>query len=153
MSQYFVFLNKKKQGPYTISELENMDISSNTLIWTKGMDDWTKASEYDELSELLQSLPPPIPQKEYSFLTYLKKNFKYVILSGVVCFILLLLIMEHFYDYLVENVYGGYQSENFQTNHSRISDEIFAYEEMLVTFIIIVGIVIVPIFYFIKKKK
>lgn len=55
----FYIVNKNlKQGPYTVEELPNKDITANTMVWSVGFSSWKKAKDIPELSKLLSNLPP-----------------------------------------------------------------------------------------------
>ena len=62
---YNIAVNGSSEGPYEISILEMMandgKITPETLVWKKGMAEWKKAGEIDEL-KILFSEVPPIPQ-------------------------------------------------------------------------------------------
>ncbi len=62
MKKYFYSEGTIKHGPYTLSELQEKGITADTLIWYDGLDEWTPAGELEELSELLASTPPPVPE-------------------------------------------------------------------------------------------
>jgi len=51
--EYTVVINGKPQGPYSLAELENLDITPNTFIRKPGMDDYKEAHAMEELRELL----------------------------------------------------------------------------------------------------
>ena len=67
--KYFIIENKQQQGPFSIYELKDKGISSDTPVWAEGMNDWTPAGKVDELKDFLfntndKSTPPPyIPPK------------------------------------------------------------------------------------------
>lgn len=66
--QYFAYLDGRQIGNLQLRDIQNMisesRITSKTLIWRKGMKDWSEASEIDEIAVLFQeNTPPPIPQK------------------------------------------------------------------------------------------
>ena len=65
---YHVVINDKSQGPYDKNTLmlmmTNCQISSETLAWKKGMEDWKKIKEFEELKDIINSEIPPIPNKE-----------------------------------------------------------------------------------------
>jgi len=61
MKKYYIVKNNTQQGPYTIEELKDINISKSTLTWTEGMDEWTNAENIDELKEVLMKKPPPTP--------------------------------------------------------------------------------------------
>ena len=47
--KFFVILNNQQEGPYTIAQLAEMGISSETLVWKEGMKDQVRI-----LQQLLQ---------------------------------------------------------------------------------------------------
>lgn len=60
MKQYYISINNEQIGPLSFEELREKKISSITMVWFEGQTDWKKASEIDELKDLLKSIPPPI---------------------------------------------------------------------------------------------
>ena len=64
--KYFIVENSKQSGPFSIYELKDKGITSETLVWGEGMTDWTPAWKVDELRAFLfntkdTSTPPPLP--------------------------------------------------------------------------------------------
>ena len=59
MEQYYIIENETKKGPFTLKELIELDLSETTLVWKKGLKDWT---ELKNLSEYKKTIPPPIPK-------------------------------------------------------------------------------------------
>lgn len=53
--------NGRKAGPIKVSDINTNTISEDTLIWHKGLKNWTKASQVPELSNHFKSTPPPLP--------------------------------------------------------------------------------------------
>ncbi|GGE68711.1 putative RDD family membrane protein YckC [Pedobacter psychrotolerans] len=51
--EYTVVINGKPQGPYGLSDLQNLNITPNTFIRKPGMDDYKEAHAIPELRELL----------------------------------------------------------------------------------------------------
>ena len=51
--KFFVILNNQQEGPYTIAQLAEMGISSETLVWKEGMKDWQPAWTIPELRYIL----------------------------------------------------------------------------------------------------
>lgn len=51
--EYVVVVNGKPQGPYSLTELKDLDIKPNTFIRKPGMDDYKEAHAIPELRELL----------------------------------------------------------------------------------------------------
>ena len=62
VSQYFVAMEGKSEGPYSLDMIEhsiaNGRIDRETLIWTQGMQEWAKASTV--LSNSFLQTPPPL---------------------------------------------------------------------------------------------
>lgn len=51
--KFFVILNNQQEGPYTIAQLAEKGISSETLVWKEGMKDWQPAWTVSELRYIL----------------------------------------------------------------------------------------------------
>lgn len=108
--KFFVILNNQQEGPYTIAQLAEMGISSETLVWKEGMKDWqpawtvselryilnenTKTEEYqrDSSNSMKQEttippMPPSTPHREE------KKQQNHYLLKIIGGLILLLLII------------------------------------------------------------
>ncbi|MDO9154512.1 MAG: GYF domain-containing protein [Paludibacter sp.] len=60
MKKYFYSNGQDKEGPVTLEELKQKDITPKTLIWYEGLDDWKEAESVDELREIFELSPPPI---------------------------------------------------------------------------------------------
>ena len=64
---YFIITNGVQQGPFTLDELRQHNISSETLVWTEGMSQWEPAWQIEELKALFYNnescvtgaTPPP----------------------------------------------------------------------------------------------
>ena len=59
--KYYLVEDGEQVGPYTIEEISMKNISENTLVWSPGMKDWTKASEVIGLCARKNIVPPPPP--------------------------------------------------------------------------------------------
>ncbi len=66
--EYFIVENGKQAGPFTIAQLAEKHIKSETLVWKEGMTDWTPAWKVAELKYILAeddqqagSAVPPVP--------------------------------------------------------------------------------------------
>jgi len=59
MEQYYIIENEAKKGPFSLKELIELDLSETTLVWKKGLKNWT---ELKNLSEYKKTIPPPIPK-------------------------------------------------------------------------------------------
>ena len=64
---YFIIINDAQQGPFSVAELQQRGISSETLVWAEGMAEWTPAWQVEELRPLFYkqtagaAVPPPPP--------------------------------------------------------------------------------------------
>lgn len=58
MKKYFYSNDNQKNGPYSFEELKNENINKETRIWYEGLDDWTKASDLTEFTQILELNPP-----------------------------------------------------------------------------------------------
>ena len=61
---YFIIKNGKKEGPFEITDLKQMKLLNDTLVWKEGIENWKQARDVEELSTITFTPPPPIPQKE-----------------------------------------------------------------------------------------
>jgi hypothetical protein len=57
--EYFYLSGKEQKGPLSSEDLKNLNLSSSTLIWTEGLENWKPLSEIEELTS--KSTPPPPP--------------------------------------------------------------------------------------------
>jgi membrane protease subunit (stomatin/prohibitin family) len=61
---FYVAIDGKQKGPYDTIKLSKMisedTLSRETLVWKEGMENWTKASDIEELLPLF-TVTPPIP--------------------------------------------------------------------------------------------
>ena len=64
--KYYVYFKGERKGPFTIKEFEEneLEIYSDTLVWTKGMKEWDKSENIKDFENLINShLPPNIPSE------------------------------------------------------------------------------------------
>ena len=59
--QFYIAVNGQQTGPFTIDDLKAKNIQRDTLVWTEGFDNWTKAEHIPLLKEVLRATPPPPP--------------------------------------------------------------------------------------------
>lgn len=64
MKKYFYSNGNERHGPVSFNELEQENITNNTLIWFEGLDDWTPADDLTEMKPILELKPPPISIQE-----------------------------------------------------------------------------------------
>ena len=62
MANYYLAINKQRLGPFPEEELLQNGMTPDTLVWCKGMENWTKAGNVPELAKYLSS-PPQIPEE------------------------------------------------------------------------------------------
>lgn len=67
MKEYFFLKGKDQNGPFTIEQLADKGLTSETLIWSEGMENWQKLKDIPELIQALKpkSVPPPPPSDKY----------------------------------------------------------------------------------------
>lgn len=62
--QFYIAVNGQQTGPFTIDDLKAKNIQRDTLVWTEGLDNWTKAEHIPLLKDVLRATPPPLPNSE-----------------------------------------------------------------------------------------
>lgn len=65
---YYIAKNNEKQGPYTEPELAEQHITSDTLVWTDGMESWQKAGTIPALAPYITVTPQQAPVQPKSYL-------------------------------------------------------------------------------------
>lgn len=60
MKKYFYSDGKDKFGPFSTDELKEKNISRETLVWHKDLEDWQAADSVSELKEIFFLSPPPL---------------------------------------------------------------------------------------------
>lgn len=70
--KYFIIENGEQAGPFSIYEMADRGLNSDTLVWAEGMDNWTPAWQVDELKRFLYGrqqtataapVLPPVPKQ------------------------------------------------------------------------------------------
>ncbi|HQW83613.1 MAG TPA: DUF4339 domain-containing protein [Ferruginibacter sp.] len=61
---FFISKDGKPIGPIKLTDLENYQINSDTMVWQEGTDNWKKAKEIEIISTYIRIIPPPIPNSE-----------------------------------------------------------------------------------------
>jgi uncharacterized RDD family membrane protein YckC len=62
--KFYIAIDGQPAGPFTIEELKSKKIQRETLVWTDGLDNWTKAENIPILKDILRGIPPPLPNTE-----------------------------------------------------------------------------------------
>jgi len=61
---YFIAINGKQEGPFTITDLQNKILSNEYLVWKHGWENWISINEVEELKGLVPpkiAVPPDLP--------------------------------------------------------------------------------------------
>ncbi len=69
MASYYIVVNGEAKGPYTIDELRQAGLQSNSLVWTETMTDWAEASTVNELADIFKPYTPGADQQPQYFST------------------------------------------------------------------------------------
>lgn len=79
MTQYYYTDGKERYGPFTIDQLRERNITSDTLVWKEGMPDWATANQLNELEVLFKTFSetniPGIPIVPQVHLAVAPKNW------------------------------------------------------------------------------
>lgn len=63
---YYAAIDGQQSGPYNLSQLEEMVekqiLRRDTLVWKKGLAEWTPAGKQSDLQSIWTSTPPPLPK-------------------------------------------------------------------------------------------
>ena len=62
--EYFIVVGNSHDGPFTIEQFKEMNLSPDTYVWRKGLEKWTLAKELPELATSLWTPPAPEPVAE-----------------------------------------------------------------------------------------
>lgn len=68
--KFYIAVNDQQQGPFTIDELRTKSIQRDTLVWTEGLANWTKAEYLPFLKDIIKIVPPPLPKTEVKSSTF-----------------------------------------------------------------------------------
>ena len=58
---YYLVEDGKPSEPYSYEQLKSKRIKEDALVWRRGLNDWVKAKELEELFTIIGFNPPPIP--------------------------------------------------------------------------------------------
>ncbi|GAB5519442.1 MAG: SPFH domain-containing protein [Rhodothermales bacterium] len=65
MKSFFVAVNGQQSGPFDVvtlsQQIQQGQITRETLVWTNGMPQWTAAGSVPELAQHFGAVPPPLP--------------------------------------------------------------------------------------------
>jgi hypothetical protein len=123
---YFLVVDRKKSDPMTIDDLKEKRISENDLVWRKGLEVWVKARDLEELYEVIEFNPPPIPlESELNQIKSIKSQFKFtkatiaVILTVVIISIIIIFLVSNKNDYKQKQV-----DQNLEISEVEIEDSV-----------------------------
>lgn len=97
MEKSYFIINKfkLKKGPFKKEDLIGK-ITRETMLWCPGMTDWSKASNIDDVSFILEQIPPPLPRSTFKLVEIFKRNkvdiktyLKYFLIFNILFYILL----------------------------------------------------------------
>jgi hypothetical protein len=91
LEKYYFYTGHEKFGPFSIEELKNKHITSNTPIWKEGLKDWVKASDLEEVNSSVLNTPPPFNKSSLSRKTDKKLGRTFQVL-GLVLLIVIVII-------------------------------------------------------------
>lgn len=65
-TKFYLVFNNEQAGPFDLKTLQemahNQQFTRETLAWKKGMREWQPAGQVEELAQLFEDVPPPIPK-------------------------------------------------------------------------------------------
>jgi len=63
--KFHVAINGQQSGPFDLNTIKQMiaqnQFTKETLVWKEGMANWTAAGQVSEISQLFNTMPPPLP--------------------------------------------------------------------------------------------
>ena len=70
---YYIAVNGRREGPFTLEELRSRHLAGETLVWKTGMPTWSKAVDFPELRDSLSSphnyaSPPEEPHEWFAMM-------------------------------------------------------------------------------------
>lgn len=83
MANYYIIVNNKQQGPYSIAQLRQLNITPQTPVWAQGMADWTIAARVDDLKPLFVIQKQPRNAERALLYTGVALAFLSVIALGI----------------------------------------------------------------------
>jgi magnesium-transporting ATPase (P-type) len=92
MKKYYVLIEDKQSGPFTIENLKEMELKDNDLVWEENTSDWINASEISDLKDSIIKTPPPLPNSRFRE----SKIFSELLLQAFILLALLFSISFYF---------------------------------------------------------
>jgi hypothetical protein len=104
---YFIEKNGAKLGPFKLSELKQQTISFDELIWRSDSDQWRKAADYEELSDIFIIKPPPTPKEQK--IAEVNRNFtSQIIVQLVIAYFITSLLIGSFSSSIAQSSWDEY---------------------------------------------
>lgn len=127
MIQYYIHDGNIQKGPFSLEELKNQNISSDTLIWYEGMSEWKKASQIEDIQFFFKQVPPlpviappPIPSE----IIQKKRYFPPVYFIGGIVVLLLIIGYLFFQNSKhqdeIANVKNAIEQKNIEIENQRL---------------------------------
>ncbi|MDR1706736.1 MAG: DUF4339 domain-containing protein [Prevotella sp.] len=165
--QYYIASGKDHLGPFTLSQMKDKKLLSETLIWYEGLEQWTKAGDLEELKEGIPVIvsPPLTPTqvetvgkrvKELVLRKQLGKSARYAGIVFLIVFVLYGIVQYIALDKqeITESSYNMYSGRTqYQTYRMSTEDIISTAATSALMMAFIISLVSLPVFYFIEKQK
>ena len=63
MNNYYIHVNGKNDGPFSLEEIRRQELKNDTRVWRDDQEDWKTAADFPELADfILAASPPPLQQ-------------------------------------------------------------------------------------------
>tara|TARA_R110002012_G_scaffold309637_2_gene516791 strand:- start:122 stop:757 length:636 start_codon:yes stop_codon:yes gene_type:complete len=129
MKEYYFQINDKQEGPFSLSEVKNLSLNKNTLVWFQDIDEWTELQFITELYLIIkkeQKVPPPIPNNKVLSQIKTEKDkkrkranevvnifsvFKMSLIAGIFFFIGYAIYTELFSYWLFDKYFSYFDAE------------------------------------------
>ena len=79
MKKYFISIEGKQDGPFTLEELKSKNLSDKYLVWQDGFEDWKSILAVEGLQDTVLKLPPSVIENKK-----IKDSREYYKLAGIV---------------------------------------------------------------------
>jgi hypothetical protein len=100
---YFLVVDGKKTDPLTIDQLMVRRLYEDDLVWREGLENWVKAKDLEDLSDIVIFYPPPVPIYENLFLTASKNSILSNIKTKRIFFIFILITIGFVFIFFRES--------------------------------------------------
>ncbi len=118
MEKYFITKGTERKGPYSIEDLQKMELTDDYLIWKDGFKKWEPITEIAELKNNIIISPPPTPaqlkikDKKATFITSLKTSGIWLLGLWIAIFLFMGGYknnndLQEMYGYGENAIYGG----------------------------------------------